>query len=138
MKPETLLWVIVAAVGLGVAAWLMLGPPRQAALEFQQGESGCNPGWSEDVVTLTPEVGKIQFAGAIVTSVPCVALKASLEQAGRTFTLTIISTILDKPCTDCIGRTGYTGEISRLRPGLYTVTVFHNSKLVSSQEVTVR
>lgn len=138
MKPETLFWVIVAALGLGVAAWLMLGPPIQAALEFQQGESGCNPGRSEDAVALTPEVGEIQFTGAMVTPVPCVALKASLEREGRTLTLTITSRVLDEPCTDCIGRTGYMGKISRLKPGLYTVTVFHNNKLVNSQEVTVQ
>lgn len=138
MKPETLFWVIVATVGLGVTVWLVLGPPRQAALEFQQRESGCNPGRSEDVVALTPEVGEVRFIGAIVTPVPCVALKASLERESRTLTLTIISTILDKPCTDCIGRTGYTGKISRLRPGLYIVTIFHNDKFVSSQEVTVK
>lgn len=138
MKPETLFWIIVAVVGLGIAAWLMLGPPTHTALEFQQGESGCNPGRGEDVVALASGAGEIQFTGAIVTPVPCVALKASLEREGRTLTLTITSTILDKPCVDCVGRTEYTGKVFRLKPGLYRVMVLHDNKLVSSQEVTVK
>lgn len=138
MKPETLFWIIVAALVLGVAAWLMLGPPVRPVLEFQQGESGCNPGRSEDVVALTLGVEEIQFTGAIVTPVPCVTLHASLHREGKTLTLMITSTVLAKPCADCIGRAGYTGKIFRLQPGPYTVMVYHNNKVVSSQEITVK
>lgn len=136
MKQSDLFWVAVLLLGLGVLVWTMAGPYfRQPALEFQQLESDCNPG-EEDQASISTGPREIDFTGAIITPIPCVALEAELQKANNKLTVIITSTVLSGPCVDCIGRVEYSGRI-KLKPGTYTIEILHNDKQVITQEAVV-
>jgi len=137
MKSDVLFGIIIAILGLGVIAWLVIGSFKQPTLEFHQLAGSCNRG-DEHQASITPGASEIQFTGVIITPIPCVTLEATLQHKRSALIVAIRSTVLDKPCPDCIGRVGYSGRISKLLPGVYTLQILHNGKVVASQEVRVQ
>lgn len=137
MKSDTIFWIVLAILGLGALVWMAVDVLKTPTLEFHQLAGSCNRG-DEHQASITPGASEIQFTGVIITPIPCVTLEATLQHKRSALIVAIRSTVLDKPCPDCIGRVGYSGRISKLLPGVYTLQILHNGKVVASQEVRVQ
>jgi len=137
MKSDTIFWIVLAVLGLGALVWMATDVLKKPTLEFHQLAGSCNRG-DEHQASITPGASEIQFTGVIITPIPCVTLEATLQHKRSALIVAIRSTVLDKPCPDCIGRVGYSGRIFKLLPGVYTLQILHNGKVVVSQEVIVQ
>ncbi len=126
----------VALTGLflltGCRHTVNFGSPK---LVFRQGETGCGAGDGSEILG---GPGLVRFSGAMTTPDPCHRLDAMLESVNDRLIVHIMAQSSlgpDEFCIKCIGRAAYSGEIAGLRPGRYSVSIFHGQQKI--QEATV-
>jgi hypothetical protein len=74
----------------------------------------------------TGGVGRIDFAGSLVTGTPCFDVSAAHTDRNGAVTVTVSGSDNGGICTQVITYNNYTGSVTGLAAGTYTFTVVHN------------
>ncbi|MDW8031518.1 MAG: hypothetical protein RMJ29_06875 [Candidatus Bipolaricaulota bacterium] len=112
-----------------------LGSPM---LSFHHGEAHCGVGL--DDARVQAEAKGIRFSGQMTTPDPCHRLEAVLEVKNSELIVHISAVsekAPDRVCIQCLGQVPYTGEIVNVRPGQYTVKIYHDKREIKSAPVTI-
>ncbi len=94
--------------------------PGQLTFSYTQSYDTSTP------QTATGTTGAVDFTGSMTTGTPCVDVSAVLAQRGSRLIVTVSSASSGGICMQVVTHNNYTGRISDLAPGTYTLIVNHS------------
>jgi hypothetical protein len=105
--------------------------PTSSTLTFSSTQS-----YSEQTAqTASGGTGAINFTGSLTTGTPCVNVTAKHGQRRSTITVTVTAANNGNICTQVITNNNYTGSVSGLAAGTYTLNVVHQGGFGGTQTV---